>query len=101
MDPATRGRHQSGLWIALCAMLTIPTTTLIADDPAMARRRMVSEQMEDRGIRNPDVLRGMQSTPRHLFVPAPLRFLAYAARPIPIGHGATLSQPYMVALMPE
>jgi protein-L-isoaspartate(D-aspartate) O-methyltransferase len=62
---------------------------------------MVSEQMENRGIRNPDVLRVMRSTPRHLFVPADLRCLSYADRPLPIGHGATISQPYMVALMTE
>jgi protein-L-isoaspartate(D-aspartate) O-methyltransferase len=98
---AVRRGHPYRLWIALCATLTIPATTLIADDPGIARQRMVSEQIESRGIRNPGVLRVMRSTPRHLFVPTDLRFLAYADRPLPIGHGATISQPYIVALMTE
>jgi len=62
---------------------------------------MVSEQMESRGIRHPDILRVMRSTPRHLFVPANVRSMAYEDRPLPIGYGATISQPYIVALMTE
>jgi protein-L-isoaspartate(D-aspartate) O-methyltransferase len=62
---------------------------------------MVADQIESRGIRNVDVLRAMRSVPRHLFVPLPLRFLAYQDSPFPIGHGATISQPYIVALMTE
>ena len=69
-------------------------THLVAD-------RMASEQMESRGIRNPDVLRVMRSTPRHLFVPARVRAEAYEDYPLCIGYGATISQPYMVALMTE
>jgi protein-L-isoaspartate(D-aspartate) O-methyltransferase len=69
-------------------------THLVAD-------RMTSEQIECRGIRNPDVLRVIRSTPRHLFVPARVRSEAYEDYPLAIGHGATISQPYMVALMTE
>jgi protein-L-isoaspartate(D-aspartate) O-methyltransferase len=58
-------------------------------------------QLEARGIRNPDVLRIMRSTPRHLFVPQHLRSKAYEDHPLAIGHNATISQPYMVALMTE
>ena len=44
---------------------------LVADDPAsVERQRMVADQIERRGVRNPDVLRVMRTTPRHLFVPA-------------------------------
>jgi len=50
---------------------------------------------------HPIVLEAMRSTARHLFVPAPLRYLAYADRPLPIGHGQTISQPYVVAFMTE
>ncbi len=45
------------------------------------------------------VLDSMRRVPRHLFVPVPARHLAYAQRPLPIGHGQTISQPYMVAVM--
>jgi protein-L-isoaspartate(D-aspartate) O-methyltransferase len=43
----------------------------------------------------------MRVTPRHLFVPPGLRSRAYEDQPLPIGHGATISQPYVVALMTE
>lgn len=73
-----------------------------AEDPFDAQReRMVREQIEARGIRNADVLRVMRSTPRHLFVPENLREYAYSDRPLPIGLGQTISQPYIVALMTE
>ena len=45
------------------------------------------------------VLDSMRRVPRHLFVPASAQHLAYAHRPLPIGHGQTISQPYMVAVM--
>ncbi|MGA3018027.1 MAG: protein-L-isoaspartate(D-aspartate) O-methyltransferase [Bryobacteraceae bacterium] len=78
------------------------TTLHLADDPvALQHERMVADQIESRGIRNPDILRVMRSTPRHLFVPANVRSMAYEDRPLPIGYGATISQPYIVALMTE
>lgn len=73
-----------------------------ARDPwAGARERMVREQIEERGVRNPDVLRVMRRTPRHLFIPERLRPQAYGDHPLPIGYGQTISQPYIVALMTE
>jgi len=72
------------------------------EDPfSNQRERMVREQIEARGIRNADVLRMMRSTPRHLFVPENVREYAYSDRPLPIGLGQTISQPYIVALMTE
>lgn len=65
------------------------------------RLRMVKEQVESRGIRDPEVLRAMREIPRHLFVPEPLRRGAYEDHPLPIGEGQTISQPYIVALMTE
>jgi protein-L-isoaspartate(D-aspartate) O-methyltransferase len=65
------------------------------------RERMVRDQIEARGISRPDVLRAIRSTPRHLFVPELLRPQAYQDRPLPIGSGQTISQPYIVALMTE
>jgi protein-L-isoaspartate(D-aspartate) O-methyltransferase len=71
------------------------------DDSKAERERMVREDIASRDIRNPDVLKAMRATPRHLFVPPALRMQAYADHPLPIGHGQTISQPYIVALMTE
>lgn len=68
---------------------------------ATERRRMVDETIEARGIRDPRVLEAMRSVPREEFVPAARRAEAYADRPLPIGEGQTISQPYIVALMTE
>ncbi len=48
---------------------------------------------------NDRVLAAMQEVPRHVFVPTPLKLLAYIDSPLPIGHGKTISQPFIVALM--
>jgi len=66
-----------------------------------ARRAMVSEQIEGRGIRDEAVLRAMRAVPRHEFVPEAQRAAAYTDRPLPIGDGQTISQPYIVAVMVE
>lgn len=66
-----------------------------------ARRQMVEHQLAERGIRNSEVLTAMDTTPRHWFVPEALSGQAYADRPLPIGEGQTISQPYIVALMSE
>ena len=62
---------------------------------------MVREQIAARDVRNPDVLRAMRATPRHLFVPPEMRSMAYLDQPLPIGGGQTISQPYIVAVMTE
>ena len=51
------------------------------------------------GMKDPTVAKAMTSVPRHEFVPAGLSSLAYADRPLPIGYGQTISQPYIVAEM--
>jgi protein-L-isoaspartate(D-aspartate) O-methyltransferase len=66
-----------------------------------ARDDMVRVQIENRGIKDPRVLAAMREVPRHLFVPQALRSKAYTDRPLPIGDGQTISQPYIVALMTE
>jgi protein-L-isoaspartate(D-aspartate) O-methyltransferase len=68
---------------------------------AAARAVMVEEQLRSRGIRDERVLAAMRETPRHLFVPEAVARDAYADSPLPIGHGQTISQPYIVALMTE
>ena len=60
---------------------------------------MVSEQIVARGVVEHRVIAAMKAVPRHLFVPEELKASAYADRPLPIGHGATISQPYIVGLM--
>ena len=62
---------------------------------------MVDEQLRARGIRDARVLDAMARVPRHLFVPEPQRDEAYEDHPLPIGHGQTISQPYIVAFMSE
>jgi protein-L-isoaspartate(D-aspartate) O-methyltransferase len=62
---------------------------------------MVGSQIEDRGIRDARVLEALRRVPRHLFIPEASRRSAYDDTPLPIGHGQTISQPYMVALMTE
>ncbi|MCM8614178.1 protein-L-isoaspartate(D-aspartate) O-methyltransferase [Accumulibacter sp.] len=70
---------------------------------ATARQRMVEQQLiaDWRGISKPEVLRAMATVPRHEFVPPEIRQSAYEDRPLPIGHGQTISQPYIVAFMTE
>ena len=70
-------------------------------DFASARRQMVDDQIAARGIKDARVLQTFYQVPRHLFVPAELREGAYEDRPLPIGHGQTISQPYIVALMTD
>ena len=68
---------------------------------AEERERMVAEQIIARGVDDAAVLDAMRRVPRHRFVPAQYERNAYADRPLPIGHGQTISQPYIVALMTE
>ncbi len=66
-----------------------------------AREHMVARQIAARGVSNPRVLEAMRSVERHRFVPPDAVDLAYTDQPLPIGHGQTISQPYIVALMTE
>lgn len=66
---------------------------------AKERERMVEAQLRGRGIVDERVLSAMGRVPRHLFVEEALRDQAYGDRPLPIGGGQTISQPYMVAIM--
>jgi protein-L-isoaspartate(D-aspartate) O-methyltransferase len=66
-----------------------------------ARTRMIDTQLKEREIRSTAVLNAMARVPRHLFVPDDVRLFAYDDRPLPIGLGQTISQPYIVAYMTE
>ena len=74
-----------------------PTT----DEYRDRRVQMVAHQIEARGVRDPMVLNAMRRVPRHWFVPQGMVSHAYEDRPLPIGEGQTISQPYIVALMTE
>jgi len=65
------------------------------------REKMVKEQIEDRGIVEPSTLSSMRKVQRHLFVPDDMVDYSYDDRPLPIGYGQTISQPYIVAYMTE
>ena len=62
---------------------------------------MVQQTIESRGLTNKSVLQSMRTVPRHLFIPEKNISNAYEDRPLPIGYGQTISQPYIVAYMTE
>ena len=88
----------AGIFYATLAGLTSAEEP---NDVRQAREDMVRDQIEKRGIEDTRVLAAMRKVPRHLFVPRNLRSKAYTDRPLPIGDGQTISQPYIVALMTE
>ncbi len=65
------------------------------------RTRMIDVDLKPRGINSPEVLKAMMNVPRHEFVPENVRGMAYADRPLPIGEGQTISQPFVVAWMSQ
>ena len=85
----------------ICGTVVGPTSANEPSDIRQARDDMVREQIENRGVKDPRVLAAMREVPRHLFVPQNLRSKAFTDRPLPIGDGQTISQPYIVALMTE
>jgi protein-L-isoaspartate(D-aspartate) O-methyltransferase len=92
---------------AKCLAFTLTLGVAVAQAPAPAdqfqdrRLIMVKDQIEARGVKNPEVLAAMRAVPRELFVPESVRPQAYEDRPLPIGFGQTISQPFIVGLMTE
>jgi protein-L-isoaspartate(D-aspartate) O-methyltransferase len=89
------------LFLIVFCFLIDPKLSADTGDYAFARKKMVLDQIQKRGIKDRDVLHSMTSVPRHEFVERNLRKKAYEDRPLPIGFGQTISQPYIVALMTE
>ena len=99
------------LSLIVCGLLVVgythwPWTGRLAaqareDSLLTGRHRMVEEQIKARGIKDEGVLAAMLKVPRERFVPSEVAPLAYADRPLPIGYGQTISQPYIVAFMTE
>jgi len=107
-------RHERGVlpvarFTALLLLLTTPVYAALADLPRRvnsesfisARRVMIERDLRGRGIKDQKLLAAMAALPRHLFVPEQLRASAYDDRPLAIGEGQTISQPYIVAFMTE
>jgi len=93
--------------LLLFVILSFLSSPLIAEtvedsiQQKRSRENMVSTQIKMRGISDKNVLSAMNEVPRHLFVPKGLINHSYSDRPLPIGQGQTISQPYIVALMTE
>jgi len=85
--------------VASLFLLACPTQGGEEEVYRAARQQMVKEDIQRRGIDDKRVLQAMLKVKRHLFVPENFRHMAYADRPLPIGEGQTISQPYIVALM--
>ena len=89
------------LWWLGCGVSYRDAPAPANDEYAEPRARMVREQLVARGIRDDRVLVAMGRVPRHELVPEGERDEAYEDRPLPIGEGQTISQPYIVAAMSE
>ncbi|MEE9255309.1 MAG: protein-L-isoaspartate(D-aspartate) O-methyltransferase [Pseudomonadales bacterium] len=64
-------------------------------------RNRLADRLAEEGIDDPAVLDAIRSTPRHIFIDEALAHRAYDDTPLPIGHGQTISQPYIVAAMTQ
>ena len=85
----------------LCALLAFSSPFSEQDDYRQKRLRMVEKQIAARGIEHPATLQAMRNVERHKLVPRGQVENAYEDRPLPIGYGQTISQPYIVAYMTE
>ncbi len=91
-------------WI-FCFIIVLYGTMCSQSNPDRSyeqmREIMIEQQIKARGIKDPQVLNAIKSVERHEFVPKDQQHSAYADSPLPIGHGQTISQPYIVAYMTE
>ena len=89
-------------WLFVCVSILLFSPSALAGDAYQSTREaMVRTQIEERGIKDRATLQALRAVPRHLFVPPHLAGSAYEDRPLPIGYGQTISQPYIVAYMTE
>jgi len=91
----------AGLVISLSRVTIFSAEKSKEDVYRLRREKMVADQIAARGVKDEKVLLAMGSVPRHKFVSEDLINSAYEDRPLPIGCGQTISQPYIVALMTE
>lgn len=103
-SPSAIGIYARRVRMLTVGLLVVATTTAAdaeTSEFATQRAEMVQHQIAERGVSDPRVLQAMRTVPRHRFVPEGLQAQAYSDRPLPIGEGQTISQPYIVALMTE
>lgn len=96
-----RAPARASAFVTALALLGTPAARADDEDRRKERERMVALQIAARDVRDVRVLEAMRTVPRHEFVPDGIRDQAYADRPLPIGDGQTISQPYVVAKMTE
>ncbi len=94
--------HLFKQWILIMICLVLPVAAQAQGQEFVKKRlAMVKEQIQARGVTDSRVLEAMRQVPRHLFVRPSDQWQAYADRPLPIGFGQTISQPFIVAYMTE
>jgi protein-L-isoaspartate(D-aspartate) O-methyltransferase len=98
---ARRGLGLGGFCLLIGLLAAAEAAAQQRQDFAAARKRMVDAEIINAGITNPRVIEAMRDTPRHEFVPMAQRRDAYFDMALPIGHGQTISPPFIVAYMTE
>jgi protein-L-isoaspartate(D-aspartate) O-methyltransferase len=101
----------SRLIFLLTCLLALPAASALDVDKYTSQRQALVEEIAadarrlvkyiDKDALSSNVMQVMATVPRHLFIPAKMRASAYDNRPLPIGYGQTISQPYIVALMTD
>ena len=94
-------RQLSKLIGIACLALTLQIAGQDENDYRHLRKKMIENQIVSRGVTDESVLSVMSDIPRHLFIDESQWSIAYSDGPLPIGHGQTISQPYIVAFMTE
>jgi len=89
------------IFVSFIIFLFLSSSKPYTDKYEKVRQRMVRDQIVAKGIKDQKVIQAMLNVQRHLFVPSSIERMAYEDRPLPIGEGQTISQPYIVALMTE
>lgn len=89
------------IFISFIILFCISLNTDAQSEQTRQRKKMVREQIRARGIEDESTLEAFLKVPRHIFVPNEYKSWAYSDRPLPIGYGQTISQPYIVAYMTE
>jgi protein-L-isoaspartate(D-aspartate) O-methyltransferase len=101
LRPRSQPAEPAQTSLAAYATKPTPTTQAEPDERLQDRLDMVQTQIRSRDVSNKAVLQAMEAVRRHEFVPEQYQNQAYNDRPLPIGHGQTISQPYIVAFMTE
>jgi len=89
------------VWLLATVLAAAAARGQTRQDAVAARNRMVDREIVAAGVSNSRVIQAMRDTPRHEFVPLPLRRDSYVDMALPIGHGQTISPPFIVAYMTE